>query len=180
MDGRSDPIRRVVDCQPSTPDRYRYILRVRLGAGPALTVIQKNPSLADSTRRDPTVAKVEAWARRHGYGLVTYLNLFACRSPHPAALNEFSYEEAVGPHNDAAIQAALQPESLLIAAWGNPNGIDPSLYARRITEVLALLKVNTDRPLHVVGGWTKAGHPRHGLHWNGAVVLREWREGSRG
>lgn len=172
-------MRLVVDCQPARPERYRYHLRVQVGDGPALTVIQKNPSLADSARRDPTVGKVEAWARRRGYGLVTYVNLFACRSPHPVTLNRFSYEEAVGPQNDAAVQAALQQQSLLIAAWGNPNGIDSLRYIQRIAEVLALLRDNTDRQLYVVGGWTKAGHPRHGLHWNGAAALLEWGIGSR-
>lgn len=178
MSGLAVPLRQVVDCQPSSPDRYRYYLRVRLGAGPALTVIQKNPSLADHTRRDPTVGKVEVWARRHGYGLVTYVNLFAYRSPHPVALNATAYSEAVGPENDTWITASIQPDCLLIAAWGNPNGLDPLRYARRIAEVLALLKSLTSRPIHVVGGWTKAGHPRHGLHWNGVASLREWRIGS--
>jgi hypothetical protein len=172
---RSEPIiRQVVDCQPATPDRYRYCLCVRLGAGPALTVIQKNPSLADNTRLDPTVGKVEAWARRQGYGFVTYLNLFAYRSPHPATLNALSYEEAFGSQNDAAIEAALQHKSLVVAAWGNPNGINPLRYTRRIAEVLEILNRVATEPLHVVGGWTKAGHPLHGLHWNGAATLREW------
>jgi hypothetical protein len=63
---------------------------------------------------------------------------------------------------------------LLIAAWGNPNGLNPERYARRVGEILPLLTRDPQRPLYVVSGWTKLGHPRHGLHWNGDASLIRW------
>ena len=55
---------------------YRYLLRVALSPlAPEpiphrrLTVIQKNPSLANAQRSDPTAGKVEAWARRSGFAV---------------------------------------------------------------------------------------------------------------
>ncbi|HMN28821.1 MAG TPA: DUF1643 domain-containing protein [Caldilineaceae bacterium] len=164
--------RQVVECQPALPGRYRYRLRVRLGDGPALAIILKNPSLADGERLDPTVGKVEAWARRNGFGAVSYLNLFAYRSPYPAALEAVDYATAVGPENDAALLSAHQQADLVVVAWGNPNGIAVTRYACRIKEVLALLTNGAERPLFQVGDRTQAGYPRHGLHWNGEVSLR--------
>lgn len=54
--------RHVVECVPWQPVRYRYLLYIAFdldlagapATGPILTVIQKNPSLADAARSDPT------------------------------------------------------------------------------------------------------------------------------
>lgn len=166
--------RRVLHCEPAQPTHYRYQLVVQVGAGPALTVILKNPSRADATRRDPTVGKVEAWAWQHGFGTVIYLNLFAYRSPYPATLNQCSYREAVGPDNDVLIQRSLATAHVLVAGWGNPNGIDPARYQQRIGEVLGLLRQQWRQPIGIIGALTKAGHPRHGLQWQGTASLSHW------
>lgn len=173
-DGR-DMVRRVVRCVPATYMAYRYVLEVALApaedARPRLAVILKNPSTASAERGDPTMGKMEAWARRRGYGTLTCVNLFALRGTHPASLNAYPYEVAVGPANDAAIQAAAATADALVAGWGNPNGILPAAYDRRIAEVLRLLD---GCPLAVVGALTALGYPRHGLHWNGDAAPHPW------
>lgn len=159
--------RRVIECDPDPPVLHRYLLRVAVGQqGGRLAVIQKNPSLADRARADPTVGKVEAWARRAGYGEVWYVNLFAFRSPKPAALNGVSEGEAIGAENDAAIRRALREAETAVAAWGNANGIEPGRYQRRVEEVLALA-AGVGVALCCVGELTRHGQPRHGLQWNG-------------
>ncbi len=176
------PFRQVIRCLPASSDhpqhRYRTLLTVQLTPEPApasledprhLAVLLKNPSRADANRMDPTVGKVEAWARRQGFVRVSYVNLFALRSPHPAALNRPRYLEAVGPGNDQAILAAGEEAGVMVVAWGNPNGVAPSRYARRIREVLRLLE---GLPLFHVGPLTRQGHPRHGLHWQAEMALR--------
>jgi hypothetical protein len=165
--------REVLTCLLPPPGIYRYLLRVQIGAGPTLAVIQKNPSLADAERRDPTVGKVEAWARRQGFGTVNYLNLFAYRSPDPTCLNELAYAVAVGPDNDSTLCQVISANPTLVLGWGNPNGIDPARYRQRIAEVLALLRTHTYRPLYHVGALTRANHPRHGLHWNHDTKVAE-------
>jgi hypothetical protein len=134
-----------------------------------LTVILKNPSTADAVRLDATVGKVEAWARRHDFGTVCYANLFALRSTIPQALNALPYLTMIGPHNDDAIVEAVHSADVVVAAWGNPNGITETLYRRRIIEVLSLVHQSAMTTLSIVGTPTKKGFPRHGLHWNGAV-----------
>ncbi len=164
-------LRCVLECWPPQPTTHRYLLHVALisDAAPTLTVIQKNPSLADGARRDPTVGKVEAWARRHRFGAVIYVNLFALRSPHPAALNAVALPVAIGAENDAAIVQACTRADVVVAAWGNPNGVEHDRYHARIDAVLALLAVQ-QHALHHVGALTRLGHPRHGLQWNGGTM----------
>jgi hypothetical protein len=164
--------RSVADCCSSPSGHYRFLLRVFLSPlpGRSLTVILKNPSLADATRADPTVGKVEAWARRHGFYAVTYVNLFAFRSPHPHALNSLDYDDAVGLENDAFLHHALAATDVLVVGWGNPNGIHRDRYEQRITEVCALLRAANAAP-HRVGPPTRAGYPRHGLIWRDEMAL---------
>ncbi len=173
-------MRRVLKCLADPHERYRYCLCVEISpvaasSCPHLTVIQKNPSTADATRRDPTVGKVEAWARRQGFARVTYLNLFAWRSPHPHRLNALPYADAVGAGNDAVIWQTVEEVAdeagVIAVGWGNPNGLEATRYGRRIDEVTALLG---GRVLHCVGPLTQRGHPRHGLHWNGDLPLVRW------
>lgn len=158
-------MRQVIRCAPKTYGRYRYLLEVRLagGPGPRLLAVLKNPSTASDKRSDPTIGKAEAWARRRGFASLAVVNLFAWRSPHPEKLSGRPYRKIVGPDNDRHILAAADGAALIAAGWGNPNGIDPEVYARRIEEVLALL---APYPLHRIGPPTKAGQPRHALLWN--------------
>ena len=160
--------RQILECNLSPCLRYRYLLRVSLcpdqPTSQTLTLILKNPSTADATRGDPTTGKVEAWARQHGYGIVTYLNLFALRSPHPKVLNTVSFQDAIGAENDRILQSELAAAQTIIIAWGNPNGIDPIRYQQRIAEVNRLLS-HSQKSIHTVGKYTLLGYPRHGLQW---------------
>lgn len=79
----------------------------------------------------------------------------------------YSYPATVGPENDAFIRRAATSADALIAAWGNPNGIERERYDRRIEEVLRLLD---GRQIGEVEERTKLGYPRHGLRWNEASM----------
>ena len=170
--------RQIVRCIPQEYQRYRYLLEVRIAeAGPRLTVILKNPSRAGATRSDPTVGKVEAWARRQGFGSLTYVNLFALRSTRPTPLNDYDYDYIVGPDNDGHIRQAALEADTVVAAWGNSNGIEPARYDRRTVEVLTLL-TEVRQPIKVVGPPTRQGQPRHGLLWNFEPQMFDFRSDS--
>ncbi|HEX2914391.1 MAG TPA: DUF1643 domain-containing protein [Chloroflexia bacterium] len=167
--------RQVARCVPEISDEHRYLLEIKLleseVSRPRLAVILKNPSTAGAQRSDPTVGKVESWARKQGFASVIYVNLFALRSTKPAPLNHYSYEQAVGPENDYFIRQALEQADTIVAAWGNSNGIDPARYRQRIQEVLVLAGAVR---LKVVGPLTRQGSPRHGLLWNNEPVLADY------
>jgi hypothetical protein len=163
---------------PAGYERYRYVLELRLAKtsaetcdGRRLAVLMKNPSKASAERLDPTTGKVLAWARRGGFGEVYVVNLFALRATHPRSLNASAYGVIVGPENDRHIREVAGRADIVVLGWGNPNGIAPERYARRIAEVLALL---APYPLYAVGPPTRLGHPRHGLLWNGGTQLVRW------
>lgn len=141
------------------------------GTGPTLAVLMKNPSTASASRSDPTIGKVEAWATRRNYRVVTIVNLFAYRSPYPEKLNEFDYDFIVGAENDSHIKNVIEQAETLVAAWGNPNGINPVFYNRRIAEVLQLV---TPSFLKIVGARTQQGYPRHARMWNNNPALHDY------
>lgn len=130
----------------------------------------KNPSTATAQRSDPTLGRVTAWASRRGYVTLVVVNLFAFRATEPAELNAGPYAAMVGPDNDRYLRAAAEAADL-VAGWGNANGIAPERYARRLAEVLALLR---GRRLWRVGPLTAQGHPRHGLRWNQHQTLSQF------
>ena len=101
---------------------------------------------------------------------MTYVNLFAYRSPHPHALNRLSYPDAVGVENDAILCHTLTQADVLAVGWGNPNGVAHDRYQQRIAEMVALLRAVGATPYRV-GPLTRAGHPRHGLIWRGEMAL---------
>ena len=172
----AQPLRELMRCVPQDYQIYRYILEVRLVAtGPRLTVVLKNPSTASATRSDPTIGKVESWARQAGFGSVAYVNLFALRATKAIALNQYEYVYTIGPENDLYIRQAVEAADTVVAAWGNPNGILPERYNQRIGEVLSLLDSQSDLTrLQIVGNRTQQGHPRHGLLWNYTPQLSDF------
>ena len=168
-----EKVREVTRCAPMIYGRYRYFLEVRISENRTrtLAVVLKNPSTASVERSDPTVGKVEAWARKNKFGRIRYVNLFALRSPYPRELNAYGYRTMVGKKNDVWIQRSIEGADVVLAAWGNPNGISLRKYDRRISEVSRLLEGTCVRAL---GPATKLGYPRHGLMWNGRLRLRRW------
>jgi len=98
--------------------KYRYRLwRSWDEKGPVLTIIGLNPSRADASYTDPTIRRCQDFARRWGYGSLHVVNLFAYRSPYPAALRAFRHPN--GPENDWHIKQAVADADLTLVAWGN-------------------------------------------------------------
>jgi hypothetical protein len=160
------------------PRRYRYWLELQLAErGPRLAVVLKNPSTATAARSDPTIGKVSAWARRRGFGAVIVVNLFAFRATEPTDLNGHTYSRLVGPENDACLRKAARGAEVLVAAWGNPNGVRRERYDQRIAEVVRLIGA---RRLKQVGALTAQGYPRHGLWWTRAMTLEPFDISGRG
>lgn len=153
--------------------QYRYALRrdwtdevglftaVHQGA---VLFLMLNPSTADATKDDPTVAKCVRLARRWGFSALEVRNIFAFRSTDPWALRKAA--DPVGPMNNAAIaEAVLHPETrLIVAAWGVHG-----TYLERGAEVRDLL-LRAGKPVQcflVMGPLaplTQQGQPAHPLY----------------
>lgn len=104
--------------------------------------IMLNPSTADDTQEDPTVAKCMRLSRRWGFGGCQVRNIFAYRSTNPAGLKQTS--DPVGPDNDRAIVEAIQDPrtGLIVVAWGNHGRL-----RRRGNEVRRMLEASARSPV---------------------------------
>jgi hypothetical protein len=144
------------DASKTTP-AYKYVdlladVVVPDGFG-TVAVIGKNPASADEA--NATLRRVKACARRLQLSPCLY-NLFACRGTARDVdrLVRHDYDLAVGVHNDFELLEGLAAD-LVIAAWGQPTGIDRRIYDRRVGEVMEL--VGRDR--FVCLGFTSDGYP---------------------
>ncbi len=161
-------VRSVERCEISSDDLYRYVLQVRIApdnfSEKKLVVIQKNPSKADDKVTDPTVMRVENWARSKGFTTVVYLNLFAYRCTFPKELNDHPYDRIMGNKNNEFLINEINQNDTVIIGWGNANNIRKSYYVKRSREVHQLV-LKTYGRIYIVGEITKEGYPRHGLLW---------------
>src|SRR5262249_6763346 len=115
--------------------RYRYALQRRWADGPAVCWVMLNPSSADEHRDDPTIRRCVGFSQSWGYAGLVAVNLFASRTPDPAAL--WSVADPVGPGNDAAIRGAAAGASLVVAAWGDQARLPFRARCRVVERLLA-------------------------------------------
>jgi hypothetical protein len=110
-----------------------------------------NPSTADETKNDRTVARCIGYAENWNYGGVYIINLFAFCSTNPAKL--YKVKDPIGPENNEWLLRISKKVEKIIAAWGN-NGS----FNGRSCEVVKLFD-----KLHCLG-ITKCGEPKHPLY----------------
>lgn len=149
--------------------RYRYTLRIVWEPSlPLLVVVGLNPSTADESKDDPTLRRVQGFARDMGRGGVLMLNFFAWRETNSALLRQVA--EPVGAENTPEnfwrwIQSAggLRP----VAAWGTKaKQLDPARWEmlRRSTRFDCFRT-------------TKDGEPEHPLYLPADLRPRQWNYG---
>jgi hypothetical protein len=135
--------------------KYRYLLTRHLSEQKSVcTFIMLNPSTADATSNDPTVARCIQFSKKWGYGKLNVLNIFAYRSTDPSHL--YTLEDPVGPDNNKFIEETVSQSDLVIAAWGVHAALN-----KRGEEVGGI--VSTKRDLHCLSV-TKDGYPGHPLY----------------
>jgi hypothetical protein len=138
---------------------YRYVLNRRWGTwGPVMAWIGLNPSTADASTDDPTIRRMCAFARREGCRGICVLNLYALRSPHPAALRAAlkAGTDPAGPDNDAWLAGLAAADGPVVACWGaHPLA---AARAREVTAVLTAAGVTL-----ACLGTTSDGSPVHPL-----------------
>ena len=132
---------------------------------PKAVFIMLNPSTADATKDDPTVAKCGRYARKWGYGGYYVLNVFAFRSTDPKAL--YTHPDPIGPDNDKHIVEVTKTAGVVIAAWGNHAKLKGRFQAVR--ELLAEHNVS----LHYLK-MNSTGEPSHPLYLKETLTPTPW------
>lgn len=119
--------------------RWRYTLfrdmRPPLFAEPmrAAQFLCLNPSTADETRNDPTVARCVQFANDWGMNAMWMTNLFAFRATDPGKM--LAEPDPVGLDNSDWILRVARAAEVVVCAWGNHGR-----HMRRSEHVLSLLR----------------------------------------
>lgn len=153
----------IESCKESPGYRYQLDVRTGISSPRQLVVVQLNPSTADSSKSDPTIGKVSYWAREKDFGRITFLNLFARRTTYPHELIGQSYDELVGPCNDAVWTAVFSDATTVVFGWGRIARAITEHYQKRLVVLQTLLG---QREVYAVGVASAGVFPRHGRMWN--------------
>ena len=135
-------------------DRF-LLLRVWNEDLPRLGCCLTNPSKADENLDDPTVRKMQAWARMWGYGSLVVTNAFSWRATDPRELRTRVETPGTIKRNFEAIENAAANSDLFICGWGR-NGLVDSRH-KFIAQILSGMRAHALRL--IVGG-----HPEHPLY----------------
>lgn len=144
---------------------WRWRLWRLVGEGPTLAVIGLNPSTADETQDDPTIARLTERTRRLGFGRLMMLNLFAFRATDPREMKRAA--DPVGPENDRYLLSEAHAAGMVLCAWGTHG-----THRGRATSVALMLR-GAGLRLHVLRR-TKGGHPEHPLYLPYDLQPTEW------
>lgn len=137
--------------------RYHYTLYRRWGSGGNVNFVMLNPSTADDTQDDPTVARCIEFGKRWGFGGLIVTNIFAFRATDPKRL--YGLANPSGPDNDKHIIESAKESMRVICAWG----VHGKLLGRG-EKVFDLL----DDPWCL--DTTKDGYPKHPLYVSGDTM----------
>jgi len=147
---------------------YRYTLWRQWDDGPTLLAVLLNPSTADATVNDPTVARVEKRARSLGYSRLVVCNIFAYKATDPFAVK--AQNNPVGLDNDWHILEQAGLASKVMVGWGNHGD-----HLNRGKEVARLLRNAGIAPVCL--GSTAGGQPLHPLYVSLSTPLQPWEGG---
>lgn len=151
-------------------DCYRYRLsRTWNDKRPHALFVMMNPSTADLTVDDPTVAKCGRFARAWGFGGVCIGNTFAYRATDKKHLRLVA--DPIGPENDKHLVSMAKASEMVIFAYGQPG--HRSL-APRGQQVARLLTARAAVIPHVLK-LSKHGIPTHPLYLPESFKPVPWR-----
>lgn len=143
--------------------RVRYVLGEKIDPkkSKALICIGINPSTAIPEDLDPTLKKVQKYARDNGYGAWYMLNVYPERSTDPNGIPE-KCDLRIHERNIEQIKDLLGmvKEADIWCAWGDNITKRPYLQSLLYDDILSLFGSN-----HVLkaNGTTRKGHPAHPL-----------------
>ncbi|MGH1539147.1 MAG: DUF1643 domain-containing protein [Arenicella sp.] len=132
--------------------KYRFALwRTWDDSKPYVMFVGLNPSTADETTDDRTLARCISYAKSWGYGGVCMANLFAYRATEPNDMK--AVKDPIGAENNDWLKKLANDAGLIVAAWGNDGSyLDRSEQVKALLPEVHCLKLN------------KSGEPAHPLY----------------
>ena len=138
---------------------------------PPIAFCLLNPSTADETKDDPTVARCRRFAVAWGFGDIIVLNAFAYRATDPKDMK--AHMEPVGADNDKTIiqtvEWVLSNGGQVVCGWGNHGS-----HLSRSTHIRSILAPYKDTDKILGFPTTKSGEPGHPLYLKNSVELMKF------
>lgn len=129
-----------------------------------------NPSTADATVNDHTIAKDIGFAKVNGWRKIIKANAFGYRSTDVRALGKVA--APIGPDNERHIRQIIAEADVLVPCWGDRGKLPKHL--RPYLDALASTLLASGKPvMHF--GLTSGGDPRHPLMLAYSTPLQPWK-----
>lgn len=144
---------------------YRYFLERNFAIGKGVChFVMLNPSTADESKNDPTVARCCSYAQQWGFSKLWVTNIFPLRSTDPKGLYDHKFAKSVLKINESFIVNLSEDADLIIVAWGNHG-----MYLEQGPKILAkIVEISPGRVYNL--GVTKTGCPKHPLYLRKDVI----------
>lgn len=147
---------------------YRWTLTRTWDSRPKLLVVMFNPSEADGTEDDPTIALVCQIAAHNGFGGIVVVNLIPLRSPNPEPAVEMTNWDRTQDwsardrlqDNLAVIRAHVEQAGAVLLACGALADRCANWYEHVLEEIECALPNGSE--IYCLGK-TVAGYPKHPL-----------------
>ena len=169
------------NCLISANKLYRWSLSYEISKSTKeIIFIGLNPSLSNSVFLDNTTKKIIKISKKHNYGKVKLINLFALISSNPKKL--FNHKKPIGYLNNNHINQSLKHWSEnkncdLWLGWGNKGGFlnRSKKISKKIIQYYSIRKNNFDKPLGPLFiKKTIKDNPIHPLYCSDNSILKSY------
>lgn len=142
-------------------DRTNRFLLGKRGENP-LICCGVNPSTASPGDLDPTMKRVQTFAKANGYDSYIMINLYPMRATNPDKMHTEMDKKIVEKNLEYIRQLLSEGNRDIWAAWGNL--IEKRSYLRECLASIAEIAEANQCNWYIMGKTTKEGHPRHPLY----------------
>lgn len=146
--------------EQSADRRHRFLLGKR--GNRTLVCCGVNPSSASPNDLDPTMKRVEAFAKANGYDSYVMINLYPMRATDPDRMDKKEDKLIVKKNLEYITEMLAGTECDVWAAWGNL--IKTREYLKNSLKQIVEITDTCQCTWYHIGNLTKEGHPRHPLY----------------
>jgi len=128
-----------------------------------------NPSTASPEDLDPTMRRVESFAKKNGYDSYIMINLYPMRATNPDKMHDTMNKDIVEKNLEYIREVFSEGNVDIWAAWGKL--IEKRTFLKECLDSIAKLANTYHCKWYTIGNTTKDGHPRHPLYLNGECEM---------
>ncbi|WP_352400859.1 DUF1643 domain-containing protein [Anaerotignum sp.] len=155
-------------------EKYRFLLEKTWNSGlPSIVFIGINPSDATELIFDKTIMNITNYAINNGFGSLSMVNLFPCRSK-----DQLAIKDKLNEHHDKnleIIEKVIKEAVKVVIVWGR-DAESKKIYKNAIDEVNGILKdqnispkcfkdckgnINCHPSIGYSDGWTLTQYPQY-------------------